>query len=393
VHLTHEKRCRSLWELAWVAAAVLALRPAVAQAADAYVFWVQAPTVVQGNFLRVLFTTHFFRNTSGSTQPVNLLGVSNGVLATSPGTLTIPASSIRVVAQNIGPPGINWFPQPFPGVGPVWVMRLDLPAGVILSSRIEVGAASLIPGLVDDLVYDTASLPVFSALVPAGLAQTWLGVDKAQRDRPIHAYVYNAGASVATATINIVQDCTNATLASMSFTVSPNTAVMKVFPSTQLLGLDCTDPFVYNHARYATVSVDQPSLSYVAAAPDVTAASGSPMNSKVLFVVAAHPFAVELQARDVRSGRQALGIANQISDEAGYFSLPDLTFDRSNPEVVVKILDGRSINGKWWLFYGGLTDLEYTLTVVDTAVDPFVVKTYVKPAGSLTGGLDLSLGP
>ena len=58
----------------------------------------------------------------------------------------------------------------------------------------------------------------------------------------------------------------------------------------------------------------------------------------------------------------------------------------SNPEVFVKMLDGTALNGAYWFFYGGLTDLEYTLTVTDVATGK--QKTYAKPAGSECGGSD-----
>ncbi len=29
-------------------------------------------------------------------------------------------------------------------------------------------------------------------------------------------------------------------------------------------------------------------------------------------------------------------------------------------------MDGRNLNGKFWVFYGGLSDLEYEITVTDT---------------------------
>jgi len=33
---------------------------------------------------------------------------------------------------------------------------------------------------------------------------------------------------------------------------------------------------------------------------------------------------------------------------------------------VVKVLDATSFTGKFWVFYGALTDVEYTITVTDT---------------------------
>jgi hypothetical protein len=58
----------------------------------------------------------------------------------------------------------------------------------------------------------------------------------------------------------------------------------------------------------------------------------------------------------------------------------------------VKILDGISVNGRFWFFYGGLTDLEYTLTVTDDATG--TTRTYRKEAGSARGGFDTAaFGP
>jgi hypothetical protein len=59
--------------------------------------------------------------------------------------------------------------------------------------------------------------------------------------------------------------------------------------------------------------------------------------------------------------------------------------------VFVKLLDGTAINGKYWFFYGGLTDLEYTLTVTDDTTG--LPKTYTKPAGSECGGSDTAAFP
>jgi len=50
------------------------------------------------------------------------------------------------------------------------------------------------------------------------------------------------------------------------------------------------------------------------------------------------------------------------------------------------MLDGRDLTGHFWLFYGGLTDLEFTVTVTDTATG--VVKSYTKAAGSYCGDAD-----
>jgi ELWxxDGT repeat protein len=63
--------------------------------------------------------------------------------------------------------------------------------------------------------------------------------------------------------------------------------------------------------------------------------------------------------------------------DTGYFWF----FGADNVEVVLKVLDGRPVNGKFWVFYGALSSVEYTLTVTDTETG--AVKTYRNPSGRL----------
>jgi len=63
-------------------------------------------------------------------------------------------------------------------------------------------------------------------------------------------------------------------------------------------------------------------------------------------------------------------------------------FDSTNLELVVKVLDGRSINGHFWVFYGSLTNVEFTLTVTDTQTG--AVRTYTNPQGTLASVADTS---
>jgi len=100
----------------------------------------------------------------------------------------------------------------------------------------------------------------------------------------------------------------------------------------------------------------------------------------------AHPFTVTLSAINPHTGLAAPGVATQVNDLWGYFSIPAITNNPNNPEVFVKLLDGTALNGRYWFFYGGLTDLEYTLTVKDDTTGQ--QKTYTKPAGSECGGSD-----
>ena len=62
-----------------------------------------------------------------------------------------------------------------------------------------------------------------------------------------------------------------------------------------------------------------------------------------------------------------------LSTDTGYFWF----FDSNNVELAIKILDGCSVNQKFWVFAGGLTDVMATISITDTRTG--VNKTYVNP--------------
>jgi hypothetical protein len=84
------------------------------------------------------------------------------------------------------------------------------------------------------------------------------------------------------------------------------------------------------------------------------------------------------------AGQTGVGTAVPDSNNSGFFWF----FGPENLELVVKILDGASINGKAWVFYGSLSDVQYTVQVTDTATG--MVKTYRNQQGSLSGAADTS---
>ena len=89
-----------------------------------------------------------------------------------------------------------------------------------------------------------------------------------------------------------------------------------------------------------------------------------------------------------RTGNSAgFGTARPLTGDTGYFWF----FDPANVELVVKILDGRSINNRFWVFYGALSNVEYTLTVTDTQTGR--TKTYRNPQGTLASVADTSALP
>ena len=56
-------------------------------------------------------------------------------------------------------------------------------------------------------------------------------------------------------------------------------------------------------------------------------------------------------------------------------------FRPGNVELIVKVLDGRPVNGYFWVFGGALTNVAYTVTVTDIVTDE--VWTYDNPQGRL----------
>jgi PKD repeat protein len=120
--------------------------------------------------------------------------------------------------------------------------------------------------------------------------------------------------------------------------------------------------------------------------PAAAAFAACPANPAALCLNSVHTFEVTLSARDLRTGNTGGGLAIPQNDLFGYFSIPALTNNPANPEVFVKVINGTPINGKYWVFFGGLTDLEYTITVRESGTGR--TKTYIKTAGSACGGFD-----
>ncbi len=114
--------------------------------------------------------------------------------------------------------------------------------------------------------------------------------------------------------------------------------------------------------------------------------------SGTLVLNQAHSFNITLLATDQHHNNvTGAGVSLPQTDTFGYFSLPTLTNNPSNPEVFVKILDGLVVNGNYWVFYGHLTDLIYDLTVHDNVTG--TTKTYHKNAGNEPGGFDTTSFP
>lgn len=125
---------------------------------------------------------------------------------------------------------------------------------------------------------------------------------------------------------------------------------------------------------------------YSEEASATTGGYGGPCRADDNFLCLRQRFEVQVHWTDPDvAGNFGSGGAIQvaISDESGLFWF----FNPANVELVVKVLDGRVLNGKYWVFYGGLSDVEYWVTVRDT-VDGSS-RTYHNPPKHVGGQRDL----
>jgi hypothetical protein len=95
-------------------------------------------------------------------------------------------------------------------------------------------------------------------------------------------------------------------------------------------------------------------------------------------------FKVEVNWRVPSQGTSGYGHAITMTSDTGHFWF----FSQQNVELVVKVLDGRPVNGRYWVFFGALSDVEYTITVTDTSTG--AMRTYFNPQGRLASVADTS---
>jgi hypothetical protein len=97
-------------------------------------------------------------------------------------------------------------------------------------------------------------------------------------------------------------------------------------------------------------------------------------------------FELEVDWRDA-TGRTGRGRVVRLTEDTGAFWF----FDDENIELVVKVLDGRDLNDHFWVFYGALSNVEFTLTVRDVLSG--ASKIYVNPQGRFASVGDVEALP
>jgi hypothetical protein len=98
--------------------------------------------------------------------------------------------------------------------------------------------------------------------------------------------------------------------------------------------------------------------------------------------LAGNRFRVEVEWRDFR-GRSGFGTSRPLTADTGAFWF----FNAENTELIVKVLDGRTVNDHFWVFYGALSNVEYTLRVTDTVSG--AVRRYRNPSGTFASRGDV----
>ncbi|MEZ5313805.1 MAG: hypothetical protein R2862_09235 [Thermoanaerobaculia bacterium] len=107
-----------------------------------------------------------------------------------------------------------------------------------------------------------------------------------------------------------------------------------------------------------TVAATPPFVSGLAS---MAGASGTCVPNDTRFCILDGRFAVQATWRDF-AGHTGTAHATTLTDDTGYLWF----FDESNVEVVLKAVDGSALNSHYWIYYGALSNVEYTITVTDT---------------------------
>lgn len=97
-------------------------------------------------------------------------------------------------------------------------------------------------------------------------------------------------------------------------------------------------------------------------------------------------FRIEVRWRDF-IGQEGEGNAFPLTSDTGDFWF----FDSTNVELMVKIVDGSGSNGHFWVYYGALSNVEYSITIDDTVTGRS--KTYHNELGEFGSFGDIEAFP
>ena len=196
-------------------------------------------------------------NSTDNVATVSQNSFSDRLGAATPRTFTIAPHSTTTMSRqralaHVGQPNT-----------PVWLDELDLPLGVFADSRIEIGASACnVSPPIFGPVNGKLSTPMFTSLVPANTVQRHIGTDLGLLDARVNVGIFNGGSSGATAHVELRRACDDALLAQQTISLDPN-ALRQISLSSGAPKAVCPGADAGYWVTYTTVTVDQPSLSFV----------------------------------------------------------------------------------------------------------------------------------
>ena len=152
---------------------------------------------------------------------------------------------------------------------------------------------------------------------------------------------------------------------------SPKAVSVRLFDDFELEG-DEVFRLELRHATGATLG--HPQVAEITITDDESASSGACHAGPQTLCLQEGRFEVRARWRTPQ-GKSGTGNPGAFTDETGYFWF----FSNENVEVLVKVLDGCSINDTYWVYVAGLTNVWVDLEIRDTATGE--VKNWINPMG------------
>ena len=238
-----------------VVIALLAAVATVADAADIYLVRFNALSRQNGCVSVMWHDEAMLFNGNTGPVTVKVLGVSQGQpVSGSPDSFVVPPGRAVTLDDALGHGWSN--------VAQLYIMHLDVPQGVRVSSRNDVylhNDCIVLPPRPGAL--GQVAMPVFTTLTPSGVPQVHLGTDLGEFPSRTNVGIYNAGNVAAQARIELRRMCDNSVVDQRTFVVPANGTVQV---GALVAGANvCTSASQSEWLRYTVVTVDQPSLTFV----------------------------------------------------------------------------------------------------------------------------------
>jgi hypothetical protein len=207
-----------------------------------------------GNVLLYLYTSDvLLYNPNQSAARIRVIEVSNGPLVTTDRELILQTAHSTSIARA----NKAWHPD---STAPLWVTHLDVPAGVIVESRVSIGQLCTVCGNVPQLgIFGKLSFPVMRTLQTPLVPKIHLGTDLHAVPARNNVAVYNDAVFTAHAHVDVHQMCDETIIDSRDFDI-PAKSVIQINNLSTVTN-NCTNSGA--EYTYVAVTVDQPSLSWV----------------------------------------------------------------------------------------------------------------------------------